>query len=293
MRRKLLSRVFPGAGAPGKDDVEEISTDYNVTPEVLVRHGDSALLTELFVEGPGGRCVVAIEAQTTPDKGGCRFRWPYYAAFLFAKYQLPVVFAVVTNDPAIARDARVPIEIGPSKWPWMEAQPVVFGPDTEPVITDVAVAEKDIDAAVFAALVHGKSGQIDVILEVLHVALASVEPKTITGLVDFIESGLGDTEARKKWRQLMKTSRFPYVSEVRAEAYTEAYTEAYAEALEHRLERDAKVVEQVLDKRGIAMTAADRERILSCRDEATIDDWLDRMVTVAAVAELFATESRE
>ena len=283
VRRKLLSRMFPGVGELADDDIEEISPDYNAAPEVLVRHGDSALLTELFVSGTGGRCVVVIEAQTSSDKHGTRFRWPYYAAFLFTKYRRPVVFAVVTNDAAIARSARVPIEIGPPQWPWMSARPTVFGPDTEPVITEVAVAERDIDAAIFSALVHSRSEQINVILEALHVALSSVDPKTIAGLVDFIESGLGDTAARTKWRQLMKTSRFPYVSEVRAEAYEKGYEEACDE----RHAREAKLVEQVLDKRGITMMATDRERIISCRDEASIDAWLDRMITVTTIAELF------
>ena len=81
----------------------------------------------------------------------------------------------------------------------------------------------------------------------------------------------------------MKTSRFPYVSEVRAEAYEKGYEEACDE----RHAREAKLVEQVLDKRGITMMATDRERIISCRDEASIDAWLDRMITVTTIAELF------
>ncbi len=297
VRRKLLSRVFPGAGELDEGDVEEIGTDYTAPLEVLVRHGDSALLTELFVGGPGGRCAVVIEAQTSDDKRDARFRWPYYAAFLYTKYQRPVVFAVVTNDIAIARWARRPIEIGPPQWPWMRASPVVFGPDTEPLITDIATAERDIDAAIFSALVHSRSEKIDAILEVLHVALSSVEPKTIAGLVDFIESGLGDTAARTKWRQLMKTSAFTYVSEVRAEAREEARQEARQEAREEAREqllaREAKVVEQVLDKRGITMTPDDRERIVSCRAMGVIEAWLDHMITVDSVAELFALEPQQ
>lgn len=289
VRRGLLSRVLPEAAELGEGDVNELSTDYNVTPEILVRHGDTALVTELYVHGPGGRCTVAIEAQTSPVDAEVRFRWIYYAAFLLAKYRRPVVFAVTTNDVAIARAARVPIEVGPPHWPMAKFRITAFGPDTEPVITDLATAEKDIDAAVFAALVHGKSDKIDVILKVLHVALASVKPNTITGLIDFIESGLGDTAARLKWRQLMKTSNFPYVSELARENYAKGLEQG----LERGLERDARRVERVLDQRGIAMTDADRERIVSCRDEATIDNWLDHMVTVATAEELFAAGSQD
>jgi hypothetical protein len=293
VRKGLLSRVLPGTAELAEGDVDELSTDYNVTPEILVRHGDTALVTELYVHGPGGQCTVVIEAQTSDIDAEVRYRWAYYAAFLLAKYQRPVVFAVTTNDVAIARAARVPIQVGPPHWPLAEYQITAFGPDTEPEITDVATAEKNIDAAIFAALVHGKSKRIDVILEVLHVALASVDPKTITGLIDFIEMGLGDTGARLKWRQLMRTSNFPYVSEVRQEGIEMGREEGIEMGREERRERDAKRVERVLDQRGIAMTDADRKQIVSCRDEGTLNDWLDRMVTVVTVVELFAGETEE
>jgi hypothetical protein len=106
----------------------------------------------------------------------------------------------------------------------------------------------------------------------------------------------------------MKTSNFPYVAEVRRENFAkglergleqglervaEAEAKTRAEMLAERLERDAKRVERVLDQRGIAMTDADRKQIVSCRDEGTLNDWLDHMVTVATVAELFVGETEE
>ena len=90
----------------------------------------------------------------------------------------------------------------------------------------------------------------------------------------------------------MKASTFPYVSEVRQESLAKGREEGLEKGREERFEHETRAVERVLDKRGIAMTAADRERILSCRDEATIDAWLDRMVTVETVAELFDSEPR-
>jgi hypothetical protein len=36
------------------------------------------------------------------------------------------------------------------------------------------------------------------------------------------------------------------------------------------------------------MTPADRERISSCRDGKTLDTWLDRVLTIADLSELFA-----
>jgi hypothetical protein len=104
-------------------------------------------------------------------------------------------------------------------------------------------------------------------------ALAGVDPTTVSDLIDFIEGGLGDTPGRAKWRLLMKTSTFPYVSEIRAEAMAEGR---------------ARDIEQLLDKRGITMEAADRERIAECRDDQTLSSWLDRVLSVSAIGELFA-----
>lgn len=278
-RRGLLPRVLPGFEELNPHDparLRELSIDYNAPPEVLVRHGDSALLTEFLIDNRGQKCAVLVEAQTSSDPETV-FRWPYYASFVRTKYKCPVALVVVTNDEAIARRARQPIEMGPPSCPWMSGSPKVFGPDSEPVITDLATAEKDIDTAIFSALVHGRSKHIDVILEVLAMALASAEPATVSDLIDFIEGGLGDTPGRAKWRSLMKSSTFPYVSEVRAEAMAEG-----------RAEGRARDIEQLLDKRGIVMEAADRERILDCRDDQVLDTWLDRVLSVSVVDELFA-----
>ena len=50
----------------------------------------------------------------------------------------------------------------------------------------------------------------------------------------------------------------------------------------------AQDIERLLDKRGIAMTPADRDRISSCRDGKTLDTWLDRVLTISYISELFA-----
>ena len=79
----------------------------------------------------------------------------------------------------------------------------------------------------------------------------------------------------------MATSTYPFASELRSQGREEGRAEGVAEAR-------AQDIERLLDKRGIAMTPADRERISSCRDGKTLDTWLDRVLTVAGVGELFA-----
>jgi hypothetical protein len=56
---------------------------------------------------------------------------------------------------------------------------------------------------------------------------------------------------------------------------------------------EARAVVRVLKSRGICMTAAERDQILSCADIPTLDRWLDRVWAVTTITELFADEADE
>ena len=79
----------------------------------------------------------------------------------------------------------------------------------------------------------------------------------------------------------MATSTYPFASELRSQGREEGRAKG-------REEGRAQDIERLLDKRGIAMTPADRERISSCRDGKTLDTWLDRVLTIADLSEPFA-----
>ena len=135
--------------------------------------------------------------------------------------------------------------------------------------------------AVFSAITHSRSHQIDVILETLAGALSTVDEETGSLLAEFTEAGLGDTKGRSIWRKLMATSTYPFASELRSQGREEGRAKG-------REEGRAQDIERLLDKRGIAMTPADRERISSCRDGETLDTWLDRVLTISDITGLFA-----
>lgn len=97
----------------------------------------------------------------------------------------------------------------------------------------------------------------------------AADEETGSLLAEFTEAGLGDTKGRTIWRKLMATSTYPFVSELRSQGREEGVAEGRAQD-----------IERLLDKRGIAMTPADRERISSCRDGKTLDTWLDRVLTI-------------
>jgi|GEM_PF-3165196 len=49
----------------------------------------------------------------------------------------------------------------------------------------------------------------------------------------------------------------------------------------------AEAVIRVLLRRGLALSDAEKETILSTQDLATLENWLDRAVVVESTAELF------
>jgi len=71
------------------------------------------------------------------------------------------------------------------------------------------------------------------------------------------------------------------IRELEAHAYAEAYATAYAGGV-------AKTVLRVADKRGIALTAEQRERVLVCTDLGTLNCWLDASVDAKSAEEIFS-----
>jgi hypothetical protein len=99
--------------------------------------------------------------------------------------------------------------------------------------------------------------------------------------VEITEAGLVGTAGQQKWRELMHKQLIPYVSEFRRQGIEEG--RAQGEAVGR-----ADAILQVLDKRGIAIDGASRERIASCADLDILGDWLDRSLTATQVSDLFA-----
>jgi hypothetical protein len=62
--------------------------------------------------------------------------------------------------------------------------------------------------------------------------------------------------------------------------------------VEGRVEGEARALLRILMRRRLTLTAAQRRRIVSCKDLATLERWLDRSLSAASVAELLASPSR-
>jgi hypothetical protein len=56
---------------------------------------------------------------------------------------------------------------------------------------------------------------------------------------------------------------------------------------EGQAEGEARAILAILDARGLAVTAAERSRVLGCTDLAKLDRWVRRAVSVERAADLF------
>ncbi|HEY9441492.1 MAG TPA: hypothetical protein VIS29_23190 [Streptomyces sp.] len=219
--------------------------------------------------------MVEAQGKRDPNKPGA---WAYYLSYLYAKYQCQPVLLVLCQESATARWAATLIELGLPGWSTLTVRPLVLGPDNVPVIEDAEEAAQDVPLAVFSAITHGK--RVAGILKALAAALDTVDPDTAAIFAEFTEAGLGDTQAREIWRDLMTTLSHFYRSEAAQQVRAEGREEGRAEA-------EAASVLRTLKWRGIEVPDAVRERVVSCADLNLLSAWAERAYEVAGAEELF------
>ncbi|MGW1542602.1 hypothetical protein ACWCPM_20600 [Streptomyces sp. NPDC002309] len=242
--------------------------------------------TLLRMETASGDFILAVEAQERVDLDKPA-SWAYYMAHLYAKYKLPPLLLVVTRDRKTATWASRPMHIGPPQWPTLMLQPFVLGPEEVPVIDDPEEAARDVPMAVLSAIVHSRDADTDAILKALAAALRGLEtrdPENAAIYTELTAQGLGEKNpAAELWRDLVTvdTSFFtsPLSQEIRAEGQAEGRADSRAED-----------TLRILDRRGIPVSDADRERITTCTDLDTLTRWFDRAITAASADEVFADD---
>ncbi|WP_258572693.1 hypothetical protein [Streptomyces sp. KM273126] len=280
-RPEILTPVFGvlGIALPEKATVDAIATDVTET-RPLARHVDTVLRI-----GPsdGDDFLLAVEAQERRDPKK-ESSWPYYVAYLQAKYGLPVLLLVVCRDRATTKWATGPFACETRGWTAQRTHPLVVGPDNLPVITDTRTAAEKPAMAAFSALAHANSADIDAILDALGRALAGMDWNAGNYFYQFLDRTLGETPAGDKWRDIMTfVNYFPGQGTILEKAYLEG--EAKGEA-----RGEAKGVLAVLEVRQIPVSDDIRNRVTTCTDLDRVNTWLRRAVTVTHAEELFAED---
>jgi hypothetical protein len=267
---KMLNIDFPTPC-----EVAVVDTDMTeIVP--IERRADTVMM---FTSRWGSKTAVIIESQSQSDEDKTS-AWAYYLSYAHIKFDCPVMLLVICQDKATTAWAREPKKIGMTGVPCLVVHPMVLGPDNVPRITDPAEACEDAVLAMFSALTHARSPKVDAILKALDVALTTVDTDTAAYVAEQTEIGLGDTEARQIWRNLMVMQNYRFKSEFAEMLRAEGRAEGEARG-------EAKSVLKVLEQRGVPVPEPIRERVLACTDPALLEDWLVRSLKATTADELF------
>jgi hypothetical protein len=119
----------------------------------------------LLVDGrPVFGIILEAQLREDPDK---HFTWPMYAVSARARHGCPFVVLVVTPDPATARWASKPVDLGGGTW-----RSLVVGPEGIPVITDVELAAREPHLAVLSVMAHGRDDDVSTAVAIATAATA-------------------------------------------------------------------------------------------------------------------------
>lgn len=215
---------------------------------------------------PAMAIIVEVQLAIKEKK---RRTWLGYTATSIAQLGCDACVLVVTPDESVARWAKQPLEFGLGSM----FRPLVIGPEEMPAITEAKRAKADPYLAVLSAVAHGHDKDSKTASEVASVAWDAARQLADDVLYfDLIKSSLSEA-ARKAFEMLPQTYRFQ------------------DEALRKSFDKGtAKAVLRVLDRRNIALSSEQRERIDSCTDANQLERWLDRAVVAHSAAEVFTEE---
>jgi hypothetical protein len=243
-------------------------------------HADAVVLFIDFVDRENKPVFGTIcEVQLQPDARKL-FTWPLYSVAARARHGCPFVVTVVTPDTTTSRWASQPIDLGGGN----HFRARVVGPEGIPRVTDRDLASREPQLAVLSVLAHGRD-EVETAVPIARAAVDAVlslpdEQRLLYSIL--IEQAL--SEAARKALD-MDTQIEKFFTEAHRRSFDRGKAEGKAEG---EAKGEAKALVVFLKRRGLAITADQQDRILTCTDLATLDRWLDRALSASSVDELLA-----
>ena len=234
----------------------------------------------VVLEGPLGKLAVVVEVQLAWD-GGKLWSWPQYLAGLRGRLKCPVLLLVVTPDESVARQAAMPIELGPGS----AITPKVLLASAVPEVLDAEAARRNPELAVLSVMGHAAAGNVLELAKVALGALGGLDDDRARTYADLMLAVL--PEAARRAMEALMQSGYEYQSDFAKKYVAQGRQEGEAAGEAHG---KAAAVLAVLRARGIAVDAAAEQRIAECMDLAQLDRWITEAVKVTRVAELFTSE---
>jgi hypothetical protein len=242
-------------------------------------HADAVVLFDVIYnkKEPVFGTIFEVQLERKDRK---RYTWPLYAVAARARYECPFVVTAVTPDPAVARWASQPIDLGDG----MIFRPRVIGPEGIPQVTDPDRAVREPQLAVLSVVAHG-GGEVETAVSIARAAVAAVLPlpeeqRLLYSIL--IEKALSDA-ARKALAMEPQIEKFFSEAHRRSYDLGQAKGEAKGEA-----KGKADALLMILRRRGLTITDEQQQQIVACTDLAILDRWLERAFSVASGNELLA-----
>lgn len=256
--------------------------------EATVQSGDLGLLkpvemrADLVVLFKDGKPVMVVVIEVQLHKAAAKRRvWASYLASAGAQYACDAYVLVVTPHEDVARWAREPIRLGGSS----VVQVLVLGPETIPVITDAAEAERHLELSVISALAHGPH-RPEVAFATI-AALKGVNDAVSTLYFDLLHIVLPQA-VRAALEELMIPG-YQYQSDFAKKYYGQGKAEGKAEGeAMGEAKGKADAILAVLVARSIGVSDEQRAILLATHDLAQLDQWLTRAATCSRASEVFA-----
>jgi hypothetical protein len=222
--------------------------------------------------------IVEIQLRKDDDKP---FTWPVYMVVDRSRRRCETILVVIAPNPEVAAWARRPIRIGPDN----ELRVHVIGPAEIPIVTDLEVAAANPQLALLSALAHGNEPEVGLpVVKAAIMALKKVDKPDGPLYLHLIHRALEGPMRRALKEDPMLSDRYP---NIRIE---DLDLPDFAANLFKRgkAEGEAKTLLQILDHRGVALTATQRATIADCQDPRRVEAWVDRAFVVATADELLA-----
>ncbi|NRQ35369.1 hypothetical protein HII36_26590 [Nonomuraea sp. NN258] len=219
---------------------------------------------------PVAGVVVEVQRKYKKEK---TWSWPSYLANLRARLKCPGMLLVVCPDPHEAAKCAQPIDMGHPGW---TLRPLVIGPDLVPLVTEVDRAIAEPELAALSAIAHGAGEEGVKVFQALHDALPHLPEEQGRRYSDLVLAVLPKVAAEKFLEIKMATGIYEYKSE---------YVRRWI--AKGQAEGEAKALLRILENRGIPVSDDALTRITECTDEAVLTSWIDKVIEIDSVDELF------
>ncbi|MFT3768435.1 MAG: hypothetical protein QM820_23550 [Minicystis sp.] len=231
------------------------------------------------------RVVFAIVLESQRDQETRKkYAWPVYVAVARAERECPTVALVIAIDGGVAAWASERIDLGLGLG---TLQPLVLGPATVPVVTDLAIAEREIELAILSAMAHGNGPDGLAVVQVALTALGRLDREHAAVYFQIIRDVLREPmrralEALVMQRQAEGEVEFPpFAQRIFEQGESKGLREGKLDGLREALLR-------LLARAGIALSDDDRARIQACTDPATLDRWIDNVLGAKTASEVLS-----